>query len=333
MPKYTDYGLFQDLLSLVLWLQGSVSGVSIQDIMARFRVSRRTAERMRNAVGEVFPGDLIEIPDGKRKFFKLRSKNVAKVALSTISDKELSALHSAADALKKRGMGPKAELLESLSLKLRGSMNLSTSESANLEDALKFEGLALKPAPQLVIDPRIISTIRDGLMSFHCVKISYKFKDGGSAEYAVIPLGILYGERNHYLVARQAENPRGRAKHFILSHILKAELMPEDYEEDKDFSLEKHAARSFGAFQEKPFDVEWRFSPAAAEDASRMLFHPSQTLRSNHDGSLTVKFRAGGRLEMAWHLYTWGDQVKVLRPKDFWETLPPGWARKKKARK
>jgi len=30
------------------------------------------------------------------------------------------------------------------------------------------------------------------------------------------------------------------------------------------------------------------------------------------DGSLVVKFRAGGRKEMDWHLYTWGDEVEVL---------------------
>jgi len=34
------------------------------------------------------------------------------------------------------------------------------------------------------------------------------------------------------------------------------------------------------------------------------------------DGSLTVRFRAGGDLEMAWHLYTWGNQVEVLEPKN-----------------
>jgi predicted DNA-binding transcriptional regulator YafY len=32
------------------------------------------------------------------------------------------------------------------------------------------------------------------------------------------------------------------------------------------------------------------------------------------DGSLVVRFRAGGLLEMAWHLFTWGDQVEVVEP-------------------
>ena len=32
------------------------------------------------------------------------------------------------------------------------------------------------------------------------------------------------------------------------------------------------------------------------------------------DGSLTVRFRAAGHLEMAWHLYQWGEAVEVLAP-------------------
>jgi predicted DNA-binding transcriptional regulator YafY len=32
------------------------------------------------------------------------------------------------------------------------------------------------------------------------------------------------------------------------------------------------------------------------------------------DGSLTLRFHASGLLEMAWHLYQWGDTVEVLAP-------------------
>ncbi len=32
------------------------------------------------------------------------------------------------------------------------------------------------------------------------------------------------------------------------------------------------------------------------------------------DGSLLVRFEAAGHLEMAWHLYAWGDAVEVVKP-------------------
>lgn len=37
-------------------------------------------------------------------------------------------------------------------------------------------------------------------------------------------------------------------------------------------------------------------------------------MTEEEDGSLTVRFTASGHLEMAWHLYMWGDGVKVLAP-------------------
>ncbi|MGO8867970.1 MAG: WYL domain-containing protein [Alphaproteobacteria bacterium] len=80
-------------------------------------------------------------------------------------------------------------------------------------------------------------------------------------------------------------------------------------------------SRSFGVFQEKPFDVVWKFKPEAASDAREWVFHPHQVIEDQPDGSLIVRFHAGGAREMSWHLYTWGDAVDVLRPRGFWESI------------
>ena len=37
-------------------------------------------------------------------------------------------------------------------------------------------------------------------------------------------------------------------------------------------------------------------------------------MQPQDDGSLVVRFRAGGLVEMANHLATWGDTVEVLSP-------------------
>jgi predicted DNA-binding transcriptional regulator YafY len=41
------------------------------------------------------------------------------------------------------------------------------------------------------------------------------------------------------------------------------------------------------------------------------------------DGSLTVRFRACGWLEMAWFLYQWGKEVEVLEPEGLAELVHP----------
>jgi predicted DNA-binding transcriptional regulator YafY len=60
--------------------------------------------------------------------------------------------------------------------------------------------------------------------------------------------------------------------------------------------------------------VVWRFAPEAAARAAGFLFHPTQRLEPQPDGSLVVRFHAAGWLEMAWHLYQWGDKIEVLAP-------------------
>jgi hypothetical protein len=66
-----------------------------------------------------------------------------------------------------------------------------------------------------------------------------------------------------------------------------------------EFSLMEFARRSFGVFQEEPFDVVWRFKPEAAADAREWVFHPDQTVEDQPDGSLIVRFRTGGALKMS----------------------------------
>lgn len=61
-------------------------------------------------------------------------------------------------------------------------------------------------------------------------------------------------------------------------------------------------------------EVAWRFRPEVAEHARLYQFHPDQTMEDEADGSLVVRFKASGQLEMCWHLYAWGDKVEVLEP-------------------
>ena len=98
--------------------------------------------------------------------------------------------------------------------------------------------------------------------------------------------------------------------------IERVELLPEQFERREDFDLRAFAARSFGAFQEEPCDVVWRFAPAAVSTARSYVFHPTQELEERDDGSLVVRFRAGGLKEMAFHAFTWGGLLEVLEPKE-----------------
>ena len=57
-----------------------------------------------------------------------------------------------------------------------------------------------------------------------------------------------------------------------------------------------------------------RVTQHGAQDALRWRFHANQRVEPHPDGSVQVAFRASGMLELAWHLFTWGDKVEILAP-------------------
>jgi predicted DNA-binding transcriptional regulator YafY len=128
-------------------------------------------------------------------------------------------------------------------------------------------------------------------------------------------LGILVGLRR-YIVARLAEDKARQIRLFRADGIRAAVVTGDGFVRDENFDLRGFANRAFGSFQnENEFaEVAWRFAPEAASHAREFEFHPSQRFEDQPDGSLIVRFKAAGYLEMCWHLYAWGDKVEVLAP-------------------
>ncbi|MBR1604843.1 MAG: WYL domain-containing protein [Alphaproteobacteria bacterium] len=310
------YGKIIDLFKLALQMQETSEGISIEEIKKEFDVSRRTAERMKTALLDSFP-QMEEVDTGERtKRWRISQRSLN--SLISFSPLELSVFKTAEDLLKSQGMDEKADILQIVESKLRNLLKPEQKRRVEVdaEELMKAEGLVLRPAPQIKINPEFINQIRHAILSCHQIKIKYKKKsDSHISNYQLIPYGFLYGQRDHYLVAKHSDNwDEGRAHNYSLQNIIEVEILP-DVSPDDGFSLEKYAQESFGAYHEKPFDVEWLFSPKVAEEAKNYVFHPTQTITENPDGSLTVKFKAGGKWEMDWFLYTWGNEVKVIKPK------------------
>ena len=261
MGRDENYGQFLDMLDLVMWLQESVQGVTLGEIRDRFGVSRRTAERMRDAVANWFGPDLSVVRDGPRKLHKLRSRRLDPVILSSVTEDHLASFKIAGDLMRRHNLAEQARRLEEAGSKLRSLVKPGRAKVMNLEDRLRSEGLALRPGPRISYDEAMVAAIRDALMSFRQIRILHAPPGKEPHESVLVPLGLLYGDHNQYLVARYAEDPQRRIFHFALDRISRLERLDAVFEEDRDFDLAAHAANSFGAWQEKPFEVEWLFKP------------------------------------------------------------------------
>lgn len=306
------YEKTQKLLELTLWMQNEPEGVSIADIMKKFNISKRTAIRMKDMVKTQFP-QIKEIAGAHNtKRWVLPTNPITEYISFSLA--EINALQNAIKLMKKR-LPEDVDSLEVMLYKIKSSMS---SEALNriepdAEALLEAEGYALRPGPKIKINSEFMQKLRHAVIACKIIKIKYQSKSKDEWR-TVYPYGFLYGNK-HYLIAWHTK--RKAMCHFDLNNIEKIEISNQYFNRDPKFSLEKFAEQSFGVYQEEPFEVEWLFDKKVANDASKYIFHPTQKMHLNDDGSLTVKFRAGGAREMDWHLYTWGKHVKVIKPKDF----------------
>ena len=312
------YEKLDTILRIALDMQGTAEGLSFDDIQRNYSdkpLSRRTAERIRDAIERVFPQMEQANPGDLPKRWRVPAGSLSR--LTDISAEELTNLSTALSLLKRENMSTQAQSIDRVISKIRAVMKPPTMirVEPDLEALTEAEGIAMRPGPRPKINGEIIFALRKAILASRKVRFKYHHRGSGKEGFEVVrPYGFLYGSR-HYLVAWSEKKSAQAFRSFVLSNIEHVEILDETFVKQKNFSLKRYVEQSFGVFQEKPFDVVWKFSPDVASDVKEFVFHPSQKMEEQKDGSIMVRFRAGGLREMAWHLFTWGDHVKVIKPR------------------
>lgn len=297
-------------------------GVSLEEVREAFGVSHRTAQRMVRALEDALPQAVRQsVDDSRHARWRLEETPLARLRLS--GAEELEALELSIARARSEGDTRRARTLESLRDRLLAALPASDARraEADAEALLEAQGMAARPGPAVVTPPGVAEAVADALRGPFRLRMVY-----GDATRLVEPYGLLLGARR-YLVARQPD--RGPAlRHFRLDRIRAPEVTSDWFAREEGFDLREHAARAFGSFQDDAQygEVVWRFAPHAADRAAEWCFHPRQTTRVLSDGHLEVRFRASGWLEMAWHLYQWGNAVEVVAPEAL-RARVDGWRR------
>jgi predicted DNA-binding transcriptional regulator YafY len=298
------------LLDLARRLAGSAEGLTLDEMAAEIGVGRRTAERMRDALYALFP-QMEELPDGPSKRFRIPSGLDG--LFQSPTTEELLELTKAAEALRQAGAAPRARALQSLERKIRSAMRSAALRrlAPDVEALVRAETIAVQAGPRPYEDERLIADLRQALMAMSAVRFAYHGGSTPGAVRSVVPYGLMFGRAN-YLVA--AELGGTEPRNWRLDRIKALEVLDTPAAPPPDFDLDAYANRSFGIYQDAVEDVVLRVLPHGAEDALGWRFHPTQAVEPQPDGSVLVRFRASGMLELAWHLFSWRDKVEILAP-------------------
>ena len=291
------------ILNLIIKMQSRYSGITLNDIQEELEVSRRSAERLRDVLIWEIP-QIEELPTtGREKHWGFSRSSHLREIISFSKD-EIAELEGVKNNLQ---LDSTKDVLNGIVDKLKA---LSRKNATEIEDAieilLKTEGSAVTQKPSYKIDIQILDTIRQAIKENLRIKCKYDGRDK-----ILSPFGIVYGA-NVYLIGVEGDKPDPYV--YRLHKVTDIELTEEKFDKG-DFDIKEYANRSFGVYQNEIIKVELRFSKEVAEDVLNYNFHPTQKVKQNEDGTVTVKFKASGELEILWHIFRWGDKVQIISPK------------------
>ena len=204
-----------DVVRLAIRLQGSRGGLTIADIQEEFSVSRRTAERMRNAVEATFgPLETVGTDTGDRRI-RWHLRSAALYSFIQISPEELAGLEAAVGSLGRTGLAEHAGKLRDLAVKLRAISHRHSREEfdAALASLMEAEGLAMRAGPRENLEGGLLALVRDAITSRRKLEFDY-FSRKGAAEP---PAGAAVRR-----ALRQPRVPRGTNRPGKGSHALAA---------------------------------------------------------------------------------------------------------------
>ena len=153
----------ETLLRVALDMRGNAEGLSLADIERDYGVSRRTAERMRDAIERVFPQIEQANPGELPKRWRIRTGALSN--LIGISAEELSALNTAVGLMRRDDLAEPLARLETLSSKLKAMIHPDAARriGPDLEILAEAEGMALRPGPRQTIAPDIVAALRHAI--------------------------------------------------------------------------------------------------------------------------------------------------------------------------
>jgi proteasome accessory factor B len=163
---------------------------------------------------------------------------------------------------------------------------------------------------------QIISKLVEAITLRRVVRFTYKphWKDRPS-EFDANPYMMLWHKGALYAVAHSTQH--GNYLFLPVQRIRGLEILPTKFRRERSFSLEKLREGRFGIFGYeglKPQRVVLKFHKDIADIIAERIWHPSQKITRNRDGSLTLEMKVVISDELKGWIASWRGWVEVILP-------------------
>ena len=306
----------EQIIELAMMFQNSYCGLCIEDIEHHFECSRRSAERMKALLFDLFPEKVEEVPTSEKKKRWRFVKGTMNALISFTADdfanlEYLKGLSN--DDNKRKELDELIAKIKALTPQ-KNLQSLDTDVSAIMES----EGFAVRQYSGVNIEPKILEELRTSMLAFKKIQFNYPIKET-TKTITLNPYGLVIADK-YYLVGYNEYV--GDLRQYRVDKISNLTILDEYFEKDEKFSLTEYCKNSFSIYQEDPITITLEFDKSVAEAVLNYHFHPTQKMKQLENGNVQVKFTCGGKYAICHELFKWGGKVQIKKPvelKDYYK--------------
>ena len=298
----------EQIIELAMMFQNSYCGLCIEDIEHHFECSRRSAERMKALLFDLFPEKVEEVPtfEKKKRWRFIKGTMNALISFTADDFANLEYLKGLSnDENKRKELDELIAKIKALTPQ-KNLQSLDTDVSAIMES----EGFAVRQYSGVNIEPKILEELRTSMLAFKKIQFNYPIKEEMKT-ITLNPYGLVIADK-YYLVGYNEYV--GDLRQYRVDKISELAILDEYFEKDEKFSLTEYSNNSFGVYQEKPIDIVLEFDKSVANDVLNYHFHPTQKIKQLKNENVQVEFTSGGTYAICQELFKWGCSVKIQKP-------------------
>ena len=231
---------------------------------------------------------------------------------------ELMALHFSRDVLKVLEGTIFYDSLESLFQKVRTT--LPPESRKYLEQISMSLGSRPRPYKQYEKFKEIIHQVNEAVIQRKVIDIVYyTMSRRRMTKRKVAPYQVWFYDGSFYLIGQCSLANEIRI--FALDRIKMLHITDETFDIPSDFDFDALMNKSFGVFQGPAVKIKVWFDKEIAGYISEKVWHSSQRIHEQIDGSVIFEAEVSGTDEVKFWVMSWGSKALVLEPESLREEI------------
>jgi predicted DNA-binding transcriptional regulator YafY len=179
------------------------------------------------------------------------------------------------------------------------------------------DAVRIQPPPSNPLENQrpVYEQLLEAIAGRHSVRIRYQsLTEWEEICTRLSPYRLLFSRRSWYVIGRSSLHRSTRT--FNLGRIHQLEPLEDAYEVPRGFSLDRYLGNAWHLIPEPGPDhhVLIRFSRLVAQNVAEVVWHKTQQVQPNPDGTIDFRVKVSGLGEISWWVLGYGDQAEVLQP-------------------